>query len=279
MTGPGQDVETKHIFSEAYRIVADYHSHGIDAYKNELRPGELASVRRELAAWRIAPEAKVVEIGCGLGHLHTCHPNWQGFEYADTAVALGKTTYGETLNIVEADARNLPLEPNSVDFLFTFDALEHIPNVEQAFAEIERIMKPGGIAMLVPAWNCRSWTVKKLQMRPYAELTPSEKIGKFLIPLRDHIAFRLLCNLPGRALRELRLLFGAAVPLDYTPLTPDTTLWYRYDRGADDDAFISMDAHAAIAYFRARGWQTPSHPTFWKRFSVRSGPVVVRKPA
>src|SRR5262249_55223893 len=136
VTGP--DVETKHIFSESYRIVADYHERGIDEYKNELRPAELETTKRALAHWHIGPEAKVVEIGCGLGHLHGCHPNWQGFEYADTAVALGKKTYGAGLNIVEADARNLPVESNSVDFLFTFDALEHIPKVEQAFAEIER---------------------------------------------------------------------------------------------------------------------------------------------
>jgi SAM-dependent methyltransferase len=271
-------LDTKRLFSDAYAAYAAYHEKGM--FRLDLREPQLELVKHYLASLDIADNARVVEVGCGLGHLNVSHPNWQGFEYSDSAIALAKKIYGPQLNIVEADGRDLPVESNSVDFLFSFDALEHIPEVERAFDEIMRTIKPNASGYLHPAWNCRSWQVDKLEVRPYSELSPSAKIGKFLIPLRDNVLFRLVCNLPGRIVRELRLMLGdKAIPLDYRPLEPDIALWERYDRNADDDAFISMDAHAALTYFVSRGWTTPSHPTFWKRFSVRSGGILVRKPA
>ena len=271
-------MDTKRLYSDAYVAYAAYHEKNM--YLNKLRLPQLELVRNYLTSLNIARDACVVEVGCGLGHLHIVHPNWQGFEYADSAVALAKKIYGPELDIVEADARDLPLKSDSVDFLFSFDALEHIPEVERAFEEIIRTIKPGGTGYLHPAWNCRAWQVKKLEVRPYSELSLPARIGKFLIPLRDNVLFRLVCNLPGRITREVRLLLGEkAIPLDYRRLVPDVSLWARYDRNADDDAFISMDAHAALTYFVSRGWATPSHPGFWKRFSVRAGGILVRKPA
>jgi ubiquinone/menaquinone biosynthesis C-methylase UbiE len=260
-----------------YSITVEHDKRGL--FANDLREPQRDLFKQHLARWRIADDATVIEVGCGLGHLHVCHRNWHGFEYSDFAVRLAKERYGQDLNITEADARALPIDDNSVDFLASFDTLEHIPDCEKAFAEIERVLKPGGIGFLMPAWNCRAWTVHKLEVRPYSELSLSQKIGKFLIPLRDNLYFRLLCNLPGRIVREARLLFGGKVALDYRKLSPDFALWTRYDHQADDDAFASIDAHAALAYFNSRGWQTPSHPTWWTRFSCRGEPIVVRKPA
>jgi len=271
-------LDTKRLYSDTYTTYAAFHEKNM--YRHDLRTPQRDLVDHYIASLNIPADASVVEVGCGLGHLHICHPKWKGFEYADSAVALAKKIHGPQLDIVEADARDLPVASDSVDFLFSFDALEHIPECEKAFDEIVRVLKPGASSYLHPAWNCRSWTVKKLEVRPYSELGLAEKVGKFLIPLRDHVLFRLMCNLPGRVWREVRLLMGARnLPLDYTPLHPDTSLWARYDRNADDDAFICMDAHAALAYFVSRGWATPSHPGFLKRFTVRAGGILVRKPA
>ena len=271
-------MDTKRLYSDTYTTYAEFHEKNM--YRHDLRLPQLELVKNHLADLQLPADAKVVEVGCGLGHLHIAHPNWQGFEYADSAVALAKKIYGPQLDIVEADGRDLPLAANSVDFLFSFDALEHIPEVERAFDEIVRTIKPNGAGYLHPAWNCRAWQVTKLGIRPYSELSLSAKIGKFLIPLRDNLFFRLACNLPGRVVRELRLLLGEkAIPLQYRPLVPDVSLWDRYDRDADDDAFVSMDAHAALTYFVSRGWATPSHPGFRRRFLVRAGGILVRKPA
>ena len=48
--------------------------------------------------------------------------------------------------------------------------LEHIPEPEKSLDEFIRICKNGGCIYLDPAYNCRSWTVKKLVERSYHEL-------------------------------------------------------------------------------------------------------------
>ena len=55
----------------------------------------------------ISEENTVLEVGCGLGWLHECHPYWCGIEYSDTAAELAKINFGANLNIREGDARNL----------------------------------------------------------------------------------------------------------------------------------------------------------------------------
>lgn len=272
-------IDTKQLYSDIYKIDGyDYGS--FDKQKNTLeRPdAQLDIVKKYLKIYEVADDAVVIEIGCGLGHLNICHPRWKGFEYSNTAVALAKDLYGRGLNIIEGDARALPIESSSVDFIFSFAALEHIPEVENAFKEIERILKPNGIAVLNPAWNCRTWTVKKLEQRPYSELQLSEKIGKLLIPIRNNLLFRMLCSMPSRLLREVKLFSTKSqLPLEYSKLEPDFSLWQKYEHISDDDAFVSMDAHAALIYFASRGWISYSHNNMFKRFMCRGREIVVSK--
>jgi len=46
------------------------------------------------------------------------------------------------------DLQELPFEDQIYDFVFASHVLEHIPNDEKAIAEIRRILKPNGIAIL-----------------------------------------------------------------------------------------------------------------------------------
>ncbi|MBU3542826.1 class I SAM-dependent methyltransferase [Polynucleobacter sp. MWH-Loch1C5] len=275
----GQKLDTKQLYSDVYK--ADGHNYGSfdNQKKTSERPNaQLEVVKKYLKQHQITDDAVVIEIGCGLGHLNTSHKNWKGFEYSNTAVALAKELYGSDLNIFEGDARALPLAPSSVDFIFSFAALEHIPEVEKAFKEIERILKPNGIAVLSPAWNCRPWTVKKLEQRPYSELNVSEKIGKFLIPVRNNLIFRMLCSIPSRLLREVKLyISNSPLPLEYLKLEPDFSLWEKYEHISDDDAFVSIDAHAALIYFASRGWISHSHKNALTRFTCRGEEIVISK--
>lgn len=274
-------INTKAIYSDLYR--PDGHNYGevkSEGGETERTSEQLEAISNLLKAYRVPKDAHIIEVGCGLGHLHQCHPNWRGFEYSSTAVKLARQLHGNSLSIFEADARQLPMPSNSVDLLFSLAALEHIPQVEKVFFEIERVLKPGGLAILGPAWNCRPWTVKKLQQRPYSELSTTEKIGKFLIPFRNNLIFRLIYSIPSRFLGEGRLLLSSkGLPLRYRNLEPDFKLWERYSHISDDDAFVSLDAHAALVYFASRKWIIESHQNFARRFSCRAEIIVVRKPA
>ena len=37
---------------------------------------------------------------------------------------------------IEADARDLPIEDKSVDFLFSFAVFEHVPELERAYKKL-----------------------------------------------------------------------------------------------------------------------------------------------
>jgi SAM-dependent methyltransferase len=271
--------ETKRFYTDAYRVEGhNYGEVGAGSPSGSRAAEQLVLLDRYMREVDLRPTASVLEVGCGVGHLHGCHPGWHGIEYSSTAVDLARRMYGPDLPITEGDARQLPCASGSVDFLFSFAALEHVPDVHLAFEEIARVLRPGGWALLSPAWNCRSWTVKKLQQRPYSELGLAEKIGKLLIPLRDHVLYRGAMAFPRRLARELRLSSGQSVPLDYRRLEPDLTLWDRYPHISDDDAFVSIDAHSALVHLASRGWKSSSHPTFWRRLTCGGIEILVQKP-
>lgn len=165
---------------------------------------------------------------------------------------------------------------NSVDFLFTFATLEHVPNPEMAISEIGRIVKPEGVAFLHPAWFCRKWAARALPIRSYKELPLVDKVEKLLLPITEALPVRLLNTLPKRLLRELKYVLSRNPSnFDYVRLNPNLQE-YVY---TDSDAWTNMDSHSCIMYFYSRGWDVLSAPNFFKRLSVRHHPVVVRKKA
>ncbi len=54
----------------------------------------------------------------------------------------------EKLRLIEADARSLPVESESVDFVWSFTSLYYVPEVQRALAEVGRVLRPGGHAVL-----------------------------------------------------------------------------------------------------------------------------------
>lgn len=70
-----------------------------------------------------------------------------------------------------ATAERLPLATGCVDLVLTIACLEHVPRPELAFAEIDRVLAPGGIVYLAPAWHVRAWASEGLSVRPWRDLT------------------------------------------------------------------------------------------------------------
>lgn len=222
--------------------------------------------------------AKILEIGCGMAGLATIHPGWHGAEYSRAAVERVKAHHGEAIRITEADAQNLPYETGAFDAVYTWATLEHVPDPGKALSEIDRVLRGGGIGLIAPAWNCRSWTVVKLPERSYSELTWVEFIAKFTIPVREHIAFRALRSLPSRLWGECRLLAHKPKKLVFKSLSPRWDLIEKYGHTSDDDAVADIDPHAAICFFQSRGYEIVSHPSILKRLMARHEPVHVVKP-
>lgn len=270
---------TKDFYNSVYRVD---HPSDYGGTPESMAP-RVAQLRGETRRWleqsglSRRPEARILEIGCGMAYLADIHPGWHGAEYSKTAVERVKAGCGTDVKIFEADAQALPFENAAFDGVYTWAALEHVADPGKACAEIDRILAPGGFALIAPAWNCRPWTVKKLRDRGYQELGVGERLEKSLIPVREHILFRAAAALPGRLAAELRMLGGGAMPLRYRRLEPRWDLIERFGHVSDDDALADIDPHACVCFFKTRGYRVLSHPNMRARLMSRSEPVVVRK--
>lgn len=213
---------------------------------------------------------RVLEIGCGRGAFKNLVERWVGLDLAATDAG------GKGKPIVRASAIRLPFANDSFDGLWSITTLEHVPQPEAALEEIARVMKPGGVAYLAPAWHCRPWAADGYAVRPWSDFGWKGKLIKASIPLRNALWFRALTVLPTRTWREaLFFLTGRRpTPFRYRALEANYhTYWC-----ADSDACNSMDPHEMLLWFSSRGWSTPSHSTLLRRFLVRHDAVVVGKP-
>lgn len=99
------------------------------------------------------PADRIVDIGCGTGAVLE--------RFGAGAVAVGIDDHEDALRyareksgarLARSDARALPFRPASVDRLFLLDVAEHVPEDARVFAEIRRVLKPEGLAVVhVPA--------------------------------------------------------------------------------------------------------------------------------
>lgn len=62
--------------------------------------------------------------------------------------ALNATLRGIEVDLHEADATRLPFADNSLDCVYSFGVLHHIPEIDQVVREIHRVLKPGGKVMI-----------------------------------------------------------------------------------------------------------------------------------
>lgn len=133
--------------------------------------------------------------------------------------------------------------------------------------------------MIAPAWNCRSWTVKKIEQQPWSELSCFQKVERLSIPLREHIVYRAFFALPKRLWHEFLFHFRhSEIRLQFNALKPRWDLIEKYGHVSDDDAVADIDSHSAILFFKSRGYVLESHPTFIRRLLARHEPVMVQKP-
>jgi len=225
---------------------------------------------------KLTEQSKLLEIGCSFALFHNIHPNYIGIDINPKFFKIAKKLYRKKINLICADATKIPFN-YLVDFIFSFATIEHIKRPDLVFNEIDRVLKKEGMLLLAPAWNCRKYTVQKLQYRNYNELSTTLKISKFLIPLQNNFLFRAMLKLPYRIQDEFLYLNKKKIKFRYSRLYPAYNLWGKYPSIADDDAVVNMDARSAIIYFLSRGYKCISHKNFLERFFCRGNLVALKK--
>ena len=154
MTAPAtaeeiRDVNTRYHDGAAAGYDAKW---GIDF--GEIGQTQVLGKLRKLLPGGLSTYGRALEIGAGTGYFSlnlvragivgqaTCTDISPGMLDALRANA---DRLGIDVDAVACDAERLPFEDGSFDLVFGHAVLHHLPNLDQAFSEFRRVLKPGGV--------------------------------------------------------------------------------------------------------------------------------------
>lgn len=181
--------------------------------------------RRALREASVGPGDRMLDLACGTGDL------------CEQAAALGASVIGVDFSqemlrgarrrridaaFTRADAESLPLSANSIDVVACGFALRNFDSLERAFAEIGRVLRPGGRIALLDVDRPRARSIAAAHSFYFDRVVP--RVGGFL---SDRQAYRYLpestvylpdanelCAMLERvgfeAIAQRRFLFGSA---------------------------------------------------------------------
>ena len=115
-----------------------------------------SKIEKALGAWPDEPFEHGLEIGAGTGYF--CLNMLQlgvveritATDISDgmlKALEASAQDLGVEADTVRTDAEELPFEDESFDIVFGHAVLHHIPDLPRAFAEFERVLRPGGTVL------------------------------------------------------------------------------------------------------------------------------------
>lgn len=213
----------------------------------------------------------VLEIGAGIG---ACQ-GIGGEDYVGLDCSLAALLSNRVRLGIVGMAERLPLADGSCRFVYSFATFEHVSDPQAAFAEVDRVLAPGGVGLLRPAWHCRPWRQNVLHHGPWCSLPLPERIRKAGLTVALSLAGKACGALPFRLARRLSYLARRRpMPLAYRRLEP----CYDQPTVADADATSSLDCHEGILYFESRGYEVLSHRGVVTKLLARHDDVVTRKP-
>lgn len=189
-------------------------------------------------------KGRVLDIGAGRGYLQDLVEDYVGLDISASAARFFHKPF------VVGSATSMPFRDNEFDAAWSIWVLEHIPNPESALREIRRVVKPGGVVLLMPAWFCSTWAAEGYDVRPYSDFGILGKARKASLLLRRAPLFQLTYIVPVRALRYGAAKLGRGpTAFHYTRLTPNYKTYWE----PDSDAVNSLDPFEVKLWFESRG--------------------------
>lgn len=211
---------------------------------------------------------KCLEIGSSGGYFQDMVDDYWGCDIADSLAKYYHKPYR-----LASDGR-YPFDDKMFDAIWTITVYEHIPELQEAFKEIRRLLKPGGVVFFAPAWQCRSWAANGYTVRPYSDFNWKGKLIKASIHLRDSLVWRSMFIFPKRLVRLIRFLSGYRYTnICYKKLVPNYETYWT----SDSDACNHIDPHDAILWFLSCGFECFSHTSHLSAFFVRNGVLIFKK--
>ena len=199
--------EIQALYPDEYFDSAGQIGFGDYARQQQRYEREAFFLARKLA--RMAPQGRLLEVGCALGFLLDAlrtHCGWEtvGLDISTFAAHFARTTYG--LDVRQATLEEAAFDDGSFDFILQKDLLEHVRDPRAHLLETRRILRPGGHVLLVTPNG-------EANLRPLARLSRELHAAgdEARVPLIDqgHLSYfsrrHLLRLLADSGLRPVRL--------------------------------------------------------------------------
>ncbi len=155
----------------------------------------------EMAAFGETKGKSVLEIGCGLGtdgaQFSQAGARYVGIDLSAASVNLAKQNLeqrGLPANCFVSDAEALPFADGSFDVVYSHGVLHHTPNLPAAVAEVYRVLRPGGRAIVM--------MYHRASLNYYGGILFLRRLGALL--LSTDFGVRLGHRLSGDSLEHLR---------------------------------------------------------------------------
>ena len=107
---------------------------------------------RIAALLEATPEARILDLGCGVGHLlawlaRHAPARYDGLDLSPASVRAARAVAG-VRRVVAGDAGRLPFRDASYDAVVCNGSAHHLPDLAAALREVRRVLRPGGRLVL-----------------------------------------------------------------------------------------------------------------------------------
>jgi len=105
---------------------------------------------------KIIPQfkGKILDVGCGNSPFRFLVDNTQA-SYTGIDITSADNFDCHNPDIMPFDGENIPFPDESIDHIISTEVLEHIENPQQIIAEMYRVLKNGGNAVITIPWSAR----------------------------------------------------------------------------------------------------------------------------
>jgi len=213
-------------------------------------------------------DARVLDVGSGMGYLQDAVADYTGIDISRSAAAVYHKPF------VAGTATAMPFADHEFDAAWSIWVIEHIPNPEAALLEIRRVVKPGGLIYMMPAWDCTPFAAQGYDARPYEDFGIRGKLVKASIPIRTLHEFWVVTAVPSRIIRSAAAAWGPT-QLHYRRLTPNYLEYWQ----ADSDAVNNLDRAEMRMWFETRGDTCLNCAEGWARYLEKDAPLIIRRGA
>jgi ubiquinone/menaquinone biosynthesis C-methylase UbiE len=186
---------------------------------------ERKRIRRIFAL--LAPRSgdRVLEIGCGAGHLLAQVPSAHGFgiDLAESLLAKAARRLTKRGTLVQGDAEHLPFRDGAWERVYCSEVLEHLPSPAVALAEMRRVIAGGGVAVVsVPNEKLINTLKAVLRTSGLYRVLLGSRSGEYQMPERMDDEWHLhvfdLAGLLALIPPGLRVTHIEGVPFRWLPL-------------------------------------------------------------